>query len=210
MTTEEPIVLPARTSILHTQTAPAATPATRSNSSKKTQRNSFMGGWKLNRKTVRQEAEADDCAIDDTPVVEPPIGVGEGGGWIYRRRGSFSSPRPPSAEKAQHKAFAQEYRDFRKSQGSGSSKGSSGESSTEPASPGPRVTTFAARAEAAKPHAAHRRSFREKIEARFSTRATESPAKAAVVPQPISAPVALEKEPGAAEDAGNLPVQRGV
>ncbi|KAI5850945.1 hypothetical protein BZA05DRAFT_337962, partial [Tricharina praecox] len=156
VTAEEPIVLPTRSSTQSSsptsmrETSPVPVPEPK----KKERRGSFMGGWKL---AMKNSSRGDRSSRDggDTPIDDGPVGVGSGGGWIYRRRNSFSSPRPPSAEKAQHKSYAQEYKEFRKSkptEGSSSGQGSSPESNNSTrigsgaSSP---ANTFAARAAAA-------------------------------------------------------------
>lgn len=76
---------------------------------------SFLGGWKLtmmgggsssssrNDKVISSGSESDVS----------PVGVGDGGGWIHRRKGSFSSTRPPSRDRSKHSSYAQEYKEFR-------------------------------------------------------------------------------------------------
>lgn len=74
---------------------------------------SFLGGWKLtmmgggnSSSTARNEKALSSGSESDVS----PVGVGDGGGWIHRRKGSFSSTRPPSREKSK---YAQEYKEFR-------------------------------------------------------------------------------------------------
>jgi hypothetical protein len=137
ITTEEPILLssstdssqdtsPVRTefplrSQLHTQPA-------FDDLRKKEEKGSFLGGWKL---AMRKNFTGDDSRRLSIGEADAPVGVGPGGGWVQRRRGSFSSPRPPSAEKAKHKTFSQEYREFRASKASASSSNSSKRSSVD-------------------------------------------------------------------------------
>lgn len=190
VTAEEPIILPSRrtsTCLIVPKDKPTMPISKSRDPQKKERRGSFLGGWKLNMKaTSRPETDRDD--VTSTPSDVSPIGVGSGGGWVYRRRGSFSSPHPPSTDK--HKAYAQEYKDFRSSKGSGSSKGSSGDSSTGPGSSA--ATTFTARAEAERAiimappapikRSGTRKSLKEKIksvEARFQ----KHPAVAVAVPE---------------------------
>jgi len=142
VTAEEPIVLPS-TPTQSSTTSPSGSPLpVQPEAKKKERRGSFLGGWKL----AMKKASGTETGRD-TPINDPPVGVGSGGGWIYRRRGSFSSPRPPSAEKMQHKTYAQEYKEFRQSKGNNSSV-SSKSSTTDPSTPA-TASTFAARAAAA-------------------------------------------------------------
>jgi hypothetical protein len=124
VTAEEPIVLPARSSsqsstessLLHQD---PQSPKTRPELKKKQGRASFLGGWKLAK--INSSRSGNDKDSEVSHADEAPIGVGLGGGWIYNRRGSFSSPRPPTADRAQHKAYAEEYKEFRESKGLNSS-----------------------------------------------------------------------------------------
>ncbi|KAF8249809.1 hypothetical protein K440DRAFT_187445 [Wilcoxina mikolae CBS 423.85] len=148
VTAEEPIVLPSTSSTQSSNASPSGSPLpVQPEAKKKERRGSFLGGWKL----AMKRASGTETGRD-TPINDPPVGVGSGGGWIYRRRGSFSSPRPPSAEKMQHKTYAQEYKEFRQSKGNNSSV-SLKSSTTDPAAPATAVpataSTFAARAAAA-------------------------------------------------------------
>ena len=156
VTAEEPILLPTRSSTQSSsatsmrETSPVPVPEPK----KKERRGSFMGGWKL---AMKNSSRGDRASRDggDTLIDDGPVGVGAGGGWIYRRRNSFSSPRPPITEKAQHKTYAQEYKEFRKPkamEGSSSGQGSSPESNSSTGIGSDASTpanTFAARAAAA-------------------------------------------------------------
>ncbi|KAL0640625.1 hypothetical protein Q9L58_000294 [Maublancomyces gigas] len=111
---------------------------------------SFLGGWKLammgsshSSSTLNNEKSTSTSSESDAP----PVGVGDGGGWIHRRKGSFSSTRPPSREKSKHGAYAQEYKEFRaqkqaegtpsKTSSKASSKASSKRSSKDSVSTSP-------------------------------------------------------------------------
>lgn len=75
----------------------------------------FLGGWKLAMMGGSHSSSTvnNDKSISSSESDAPPVGVGDGGGWIHRRKGSFSSTRPPSREKSKHGAYAQEYKEFR-------------------------------------------------------------------------------------------------
>lgn len=84
-----------------------------------------------------------DKAVGSSESDAPPVGVGDGGGWIHRRKGSFSSTRPPSREKSKHSAYAQEYREFRaqkQAESASSSKASSKRSSAASKESSPAVS----------------------------------------------------------------------
>lgn len=76
---------------------------------------SFLGGWKLAMMGGSHSSStvSNDKSIASSESDAPPVGVGDGGGWIHRRKGSFSSTRPPSRERSKHGAYAQEYKEFR-------------------------------------------------------------------------------------------------
>jgi len=143
ITAEEPIVLPSSP-----ETSPQPSPDFKSaefakpppkpqGSGKPNERNSFLGGWKLALVNSRGGSASPEDEKAASPDGDAPVGVGDGGGWIHRRKGSFSSTRPPSAEKSKHKQFGQEYKEFRaqkKAEGAASSKKASRENSA-PTSP---------------------------------------------------------------------------
>ncbi|KAL7273322.1 hypothetical protein RUND412_003837 [Rhizina undulata] len=109
LTAEEPIPLSSTdTSAAPSPESPAAEFAPAKSTKASENKGSFLGGWKLVLESRRPEDSARIVAEK-----EAPVGVGEGGGWIHKRKGSFSSTRPPSAEKGKHKAFGMEYREFR-------------------------------------------------------------------------------------------------
>ncbi|RPB13725.1 hypothetical protein P167DRAFT_94335 [Morchella conica CCBAS932] len=127
ITAEEPIPLPSSS----TEHTPSPSPPTASEEFGQQQHqapakgrvrrksdavSSFLGGWKLtmmgggnSSSTARNEKALSSGSESDVS----PVGVGDGGGWIHRRKGSFSSTRPPSREKSKHGAYAQEYRELR-------------------------------------------------------------------------------------------------
>lgn len=127
ITTDEPVLLAPSGSTSSSSNAstasdpfitPPSRPVTR-DAPKPSDSTSFLGGWKL----AIQNLTGTDAGSNSK---DAPIGVGTGGGWITRRRGSFSSPRPPSAD---HKSYAQEYREFRAGKGNTTSASASGSSS---------------------------------------------------------------------------------
>ncbi|KAI5781487.1 hypothetical protein EDC01DRAFT_240055 [Geopyxis carbonaria] len=220
VTADEPIVLPnsQRTSSqpspeampeesqtkTTTQTRAVVPPPVNNRPRKSEERGSFLGGWKLAMKNFESTRES----AAETKPDNRPIGVGSGGGWIQRRRGSFSSPRPPSAEKAQHKSYAQEYKEFRNTKsshgGSGSSKHSSSDGARQPTTTTntSTTTTFATTAAPAaqltkastepppttptlrRSTGSTRKSFMEKmrnVEARLQKRDNEPPAPVGTV-----------------------------
>ncbi|KAI5814171.1 hypothetical protein BZA77DRAFT_372509 [Pyronema omphalodes] len=116
VTTEEPIILPSNSNSM--QSSPSVSPQLSSAAPQgqdpaapaqepKKRRNSFLGGWKL---AMKRASGSSDNQPNDIPQPTQPVGVGSGGGWIYRRRGSFSSPRPPTGNS---KSYAEEYKEFR-------------------------------------------------------------------------------------------------
>ena len=122
LTAEEPIVLPPSTQSsgpsspefagrMNGSTSKPPSVSSRAGSASST-RSSFLGGWKLAMRSLSGRGDDDKNTADGENA---PVGVGSGGGWIQRRRGSFSTPRPPSAERAQHRSYAQEYKEFRAS-----------------------------------------------------------------------------------------------
>ncbi|PWW80062.1 hypothetical protein C7212DRAFT_273611 [Tuber magnatum] len=137
ITAEEPIVLPS-SSETSPQSSPelngaefAEPPPRPQRGSKSNERGSFLGGWKLALMNSRGASSPEDENAA-SPDGDAPVGVGDGGGWIHRRKGSFSSTRPPSAEKSKHKQFGQEYKEFRaqkKAESAASSKRASRENS---------------------------------------------------------------------------------
>lgn len=143
ITAEEPIVLPSSS-----ETSPQSSPEFKSaefaeppqkpqGNRKSNERNSFLGGWKLALANSRGASASPEDEKAVSPDGDAPVGVGDGGGWIHRRKGSFSSTRPPSAEKSKHKQFGQEYKEFRaqkKAESAASSKRTSRENSV-PTSP---------------------------------------------------------------------------
>jgi len=143
ITAEEPIVLPSSS-----ETSPQSSPEFKSaefakplpkpqGNGKPNERNSFLGGWKLALVNSRGGSASPEDEKAASPDGDAPVGVGDGGGWIHRRKGSFSSTRPPSAEKSKHKQFGQEYKEFRaqkKAESAASSKRTSRENSA-PTSP---------------------------------------------------------------------------
>ena len=137
VTTEEPIVLPTRSSTQSSEESIPSSAPQPPKPKKREGRASFLGGWKLSMRPGHSESSRDTT---NTPIPDTPIGVGAGGGWVYRRRGSFSSPRPPSADKAQHQSYAQEYKEFRNSKGlsAANSTPSSNTHSTARSSKSPR------------------------------------------------------------------------
>lgn len=163
VTAEEPIVLhsgssasPSAAGSLADSPVPVPAAPPPSDPKKRERRGSFMGGWKL----ALKRSSGTDADKDAAPPSDAPVGVGSGGGWIYRRRGSFSSPRPPTAERAQqHKSYAQEYKEFRSAKAAANSSAAPpGTSSSASAPPTPSAAaaaaaavpgTFAARAAAA-------------------------------------------------------------
>ncbi|KAA8906642.1 hypothetical protein FN846DRAFT_711894 [Sphaerosporella brunnea] len=212
VTSEEPIVLPIRSSTTSAKTMPESFPMP-PETKKGERRGSFLGGWKLAMKNS-------PIGGRQTPANDAPVGVGSGGGWVYRRRNSFSSPCPPSAEKIKHSSYAQEYKEFRKQKAAGPAASTSQTAAecTMAAS-----NTFAARAAVAglkpsepekkpkntqaaiKGSGSTRKNFKEKmksVEARFnsknSTPAASVSASASNTPtstMPASSPpVAKEKE----------------
>lgn len=152
LTAEEPIVLPssAEQSPESSPEPPSVefakpVPTTRKKSATKT--SSFLGGWKLAMSNSRPTRPGVDDEKPGSPENDAPVGVGDGGGWIHRRKGSFSSTRPPSGEKAKHKQFGQEYKEFRaqkKAEAMGGSAASSKRGSVEISSHGAPVEGAAA------------------------------------------------------------------
>ncbi|RPA97291.1 hypothetical protein L873DRAFT_1810123 [Choiromyces venosus 120613-1] len=143
ITAEEPIVLPSSPET-SPQSSPefngaefAEPPPKPQGKRKSNEKSSFLGGWKLALINSRGASASPEDENAASPDGDAPVGVGDGGGWIHRRKGSFSSTRPPSAEKSKHKQFGQEYKEFRaqkKAESAASSKRASRENSA-PASP---------------------------------------------------------------------------
>ncbi|KAH0610494.1 uncharacterized protein H6S33_012021 [Morchella sextelata] len=123
ITAEEPIALPSSAEHTPSPSPPTANeefeqqpPAKGRVRRKSDAVSSFLGGWKLtmmgggnSSSTARNEKALSSGSESDVS----PVGVGDGGGWIHRRKGSFSSTRPPSRERSKHGAYAQEYKEFR-------------------------------------------------------------------------------------------------
>lgn len=141
LTAEEPIVLPSSAE-QSPEVSPSRTstefsqPPTKGRARRKSDAvSSFLGGWKLammgggsSSSTVSNDKAVSNSSDSDAP----PVGVGDGGGWIHRRKGSFSSTRPPSRERSKQSAYAQEYKELRAqkaSESGSSSKASSKRSS---------------------------------------------------------------------------------
>ncbi|CAZ84332.1 unnamed protein product [Tuber melanosporum] len=143
ITAEEPIVLPS-SSETSPQPSPelngaefAEPPPKPQVNRKSNERGSFLGGWKLALINSRGASASPEDVKAASPDGDAPVGVGDGGGWIHRRKGSFSSTRPPSAEKSKYKQFGQEYKEFRaqkKAESAASSKRTSKQNSV-PTSP---------------------------------------------------------------------------
>ncbi|KAI5792289.1 hypothetical protein FPQ18DRAFT_389791 [Pyronema domesticum] len=116
VTAEEPIILLSNSNSMQSSpsispqlsnAAPQGQSAAAPAQEPKKRRNSFLGGWKL---AMKRASGSGDNEPNDSPQPTQPVGVGAGGGWIYRRRGSFSSPRPPTGNS---KSYAEEYKEFR-------------------------------------------------------------------------------------------------
>ncbi|CUS12502.1 unnamed protein product [Tuber aestivum] len=143
ITAEEPIVLPSSS-----ETSPQSSPELKGaefsepppkprGSTKPNERSSFLGGWKLALINSRGASASPEDEKAASPDGDAPVGVGDGGGWIHKRKGSFSSTRPPSAEKSKHKQFGQEYKEFRaqKKAGSAASSKRTSRENSAPTSP---------------------------------------------------------------------------
>lgn len=121
LTAEEPIILPSSAEQTPEPSPPTTSaeftqPPTKGRARRKSDAvSSFLGGWKLAMMGGSNAAttSSNDKAASSSESDAPPVGVGDGGGWIHRRKGSFSSTRPPSREKSKHNAYAQEYKEFR-------------------------------------------------------------------------------------------------
>lgn len=141
LTAEEPITLPSSAEQTPESSprpggAEFAQPPTKGRVRRKSDAvSSFLGGWKLAMMGGSHPSSTvnnDKSIITSSESDAPPVGVGDGGGWIHRRKGSFSSTRPPSRERSKHGAYAQEYKEFRaQKQAEGTPSGASSKASSK-------------------------------------------------------------------------------
>ncbi|KAI5844419.1 hypothetical protein DFP73DRAFT_477739 [Morchella snyderi] len=121
ITAEEPIALPSSAEQTPSPSPPTSSeefgqqpPAKGRVRRKSDAVSSFLGGWKLTMMGGGNSSARNEKALSSGSESDvSPVGVGDGGGWIHRRKGSFSSTRPPSRERSKHSAYAQEYKEFR-------------------------------------------------------------------------------------------------